>query len=276
MRTELGVVGSPIQHSLSPVIHNAAYAHLGLDFNYQKHEVASGDLRDFLDDSNLSGVSVTRPLKTEAFELAHGHDDQAAITGVVNTLVKHSGLWQGFNTDVSGFMRCFRDIPNVQFVTIIGSGATARSAALAVCKSFPEANIVVAARNEISTHALVELLSGLGMKASSSAPEPTVIVGSDLVISTVPGGALDELWSQVENTYKKPAGTLFDVTYDPWPSIAAMSWGKNSISGLDLLIWQAIEQVKIFAEYLGTSVGIRDEELYKVMTYALENESKLN
>lgn len=276
MRTELGVVGSPIQHSLSPVIHNAAYAHLGLDFSYQKHEVASGDLRNFLNERNLSGVSVTMPLKREAFELADSHDDQAGITGVVNTLLRHSGLWQGFNTDVNGFMHCFRALSNVRVVTILGSGATARSTALAVSRSFPEANVFVVARNRNSTDGLVEFLSSLGMTASSIAPELATIVGSDLVVSTVPGGALDELWHQVGLEDEIPAGTLFDVAYDPWPSSAATSWGKDSISGLDLLIWQAVEQVKIFAAALGAPVVVSDDELYKVMTNALNEESKLN
>lgn len=276
MRTELGVVGSPIQHSLSPVIHNATYAHLGLDFSYQKHEVASGDLRNFLNESNLSGVSVTMPLKREAFELADSHDDQAGITGVVNTLLRHSGIWRGHNTDVSGFIHCFRALSNVQIVTILGSGATARSAALAVSKCFPEANVFIAARNQTSANSIVELLTRLGMRASSIAPELAIILGSDLVVSTVPGGALDKLWHQVGLEDEIPAGTLFDVAYDPWPSSAATSWGKDSISGLDLLIWQAVEQVKIFAAALGAPVVVSDDELYKVMTKALNEESKLN
>lgn len=276
MRTELGVVGSPIQHSLSPVIHNATYAHLGLDFSYQKHEVASGDLRNFLNESNLSGVSVTMPLKREAFELADSHDDQAGITGVVNTLVRHSGLWLGHNTDVSGFIQSFRALSNVNVITILGSGATARSAALAVSKCFPESDVFIAARNKTSSDAIVDLLASLGIRASSTAPEASVIFGSDLVISTVPGDAFEQLWNQVELAGKRPTGTLFDVAYDPWPSKAARSWVKNSISGLDLLIWQAIEQVKIFAAAAGAPVGISDDELFKVMTNALKVESKLN
>ena len=275
MTTEFAVVGSPIKHSLSPVIHSAAYLSLGLDFSYQKHEVSQGALAEFLDKSSLSGVSVTMPLKYEAYQIATGFDEHAAITGVVNTLVKGVGGWIGYNTDVSGFIECLKQIPEAGKISVLGSGATARSAALAISKVFPGAGVLVVGRNERSAGEVVALLAGTGMMASAAVVSPAAVVGADLVISTVPGSALEELWQQVANDHGTTTGTLFDVTYDPWPSKASRSWGPRSISGLELLIWQAIGQVRIFAEANGDSISVADDELYKIMKAAIQQYSEL-
>jgi shikimate dehydrogenase len=274
MTTSFGVVGSPIKHSLSPVIHGAAYAHLGLDFSYQSYEVTKGELRKFLSESDLAGVSVTMPLKYEAFELASSHDEPAAITRVANTLVRAAGAWMGYNTDVAGFMNCFKSVKNVKTATILGSGATARSAALAISRSFPDAYIYVVGRNTESTGEVVSLLTELGAAGSTREADKAVILESDLVVSTVPGNAFETLWKQSDLVADRPTGTLFDVAYDPWPSMASRVWGNNSISGLELLVWQATEQVKIFAESVGHPVLVADQELYKVMSDVLQDKTK--
>ena len=139
MTSKFCVVGSPIKHSLSPIIHKAAYAHLGLNFSYERIEVPLGGLGAVMEDQAFSGLSVTMPLKYEAFELSDSYTPEAEKTGVVNTLVRSSNGWVGHNTDVLGFAKCFHEVPDPQRITIVGSGATARSAALAISRVFPAA-----------------------------------------------------------------------------------------------------------------------------------------
>ena len=274
MTTKYCVVGSPIKHSLSPVIHRAAYSLLGVDFSYDLLEVNVGKLKAVLDDEMLAGVSVTMPLKYEAFDLADICSLEASKTGVVNSLVRSPDGWAGHNTDVLGFERIFKQVPATRSITIIGSGATARSAALAISRVLDSARVSVIGRSAQSVSEFVELISGFGIRATVLAPEPSSVLNADLVISTVPGSAFGELWGALSGT-SADRGTLFDVAYDPWPSPASQVWGDNSISGLELLIWQAIEQVKLFAQSKGHTVNVADQELYVSMKAAATEQSRL-
>jgi shikimate dehydrogenase len=219
MTNKFCVVGSPIKHSLSPIIHKAAYAHLGLDFSYERIEVSLGGLRFVMEDQSISGFSVTMPLKYEAFDLSDSCSIEAEETGVVNTLIRSSNGWVGHNTDVFGFVKCFNQVPEPQSITILGSGATARSAALAISRVFPTAKLSVVGR---STGSLVEFtgyLNGLGIFSEVLAPEPASIVGADLVVSTVPAGAFSQLWDQLGAVATASEGGLCDVAYAPWRSL---------------------------------------------------------
>ena len=276
MTTKFCVVGSPIQHSLSPVIHRAAYSLLGLNFSYDKLEVPSGELGKVLEDESISGISVTMPLKYEAFELAKRCTSEATKTGVVNTLVRSSDGWIGHNTDVHGFEKVLQLIPAAQSITILGSGATARSAALAISRAFPKARLFVVGRTLQSVTDYVENIAVFGVEASVAPADPSSVVDVDLVISTVPSNAFAELWGRVSSAAQTSRGFLFDVAYDPWPSPASKAWGDNSIAGLELLIWQAIEQVKLFAESNGEAVEMHDQELYLAMKAAAAEQTGFN
>ena len=275
MTTNFCVAGSPIQHSLSPAIHRAAYSLLGLNFNYDKLDVPAGELKKVLEDKALSGISVTMPLKYEAFGLAESTTAEATMTGVVNTLVRATAGWIGHNTDVYGFEKVFQLIPRAESITILGSGATARSAALAISRIFPKASLSVVGRTAGSVDEFVDKVSDFGIEASIAPAEQSSVTGVDLVVSTVPGLAFSELWMQLGSATKTDHGFLFDVAYDPWPSPASKAWGKNCISGLELLIWQAIEQVKLFAESTGAAVEVPDQELYQAMKSAAAQQTGL-
>jgi len=265
MKNRFGVAGSPIQHSLSPAIHQAAYSHLGLDFSYDRFEVRQGELGNFLDDEALSGLSVTMPLKDEAFELATERSSEAAKTGVVNTLIRTSDGLVGHNTDVVGFKKCFSKVSIPTAITLIGSGATSRSAALALSEVFPGSNVAVMGRTSQSVLNLVDLVRSYGLNAHVANLDASALASSDLVVSTVPGSALADLWEEVSTITIGEHATLFDVAYEPWPSLASKAWGPKCISGLEMLIWQGIEQVKLFANSQNYLVKATDSELYGVM-----------
>lgn len=270
MTSKFCVVGSPIEHSLSPVIHEAAYTHLGLDYGYEKHELSSGGLQHFQESNDYDGLSVTMPLKLEAAQVSVRRSVEVEATGVSNTLIRDRSGWFAHNTDVHGFEKVFEHLHNPENITIIGSGATARSAALAVSKLYSHAVVTVIGRNPTSVAGLIEFCRSLGLRSEAGEPKAVAIESSDLIVSTVPADGFANLWSELAASTAKPKGVLFDVAYNPWPSLAARSWKGECIWGLELLIWQAIEQVRLFATSQGDSVDTDASELYAVMRHAID------
>ena len=156
------VLGSPVAHSLSPALHRAAYAVLGLpQWSYERREVGSSGLGAFVADldDTWRGLSLTMPLKEEAFDVAAKVTAIARDAGAVNTLVRRDdGLWDGHNTDVVGIVRAVEHVEHDGGAVILGSGATARSAALALGE-LGVRDVVVAARNAEASAEVVALLA---------------------------------------------------------------------------------------------------------------------
>lgn len=254
MNKQLAVIGKPIGHSKSPQIHSAAYKTLGLSWNYESHEVAAGQLASFVSnlDANWLGLSVTMPLKYEALKVAETNDETAMATGLANTLLRTPTGWQCFNTDVFGISEALRRASNLNpnAVTIVGAGATAASAIYAVSQLYPKTGITLVARNADQARDLKTRFSELNVKTRSWNSLPRMIRTSDLVISTLPSGALDSaILKMRKSLFTRPKGVLLDVAYDPWPSQAAVWWLENQlsvVSGIEMLIFQAIAQCRIF------------------------------
>lgn len=255
MNKRFAVLGSPIAHSKSPAIHLAAYRVLGLDWEYGRAEVQKGLMRTFIAglDGVWNGFSVTMPLKEEASRFAEELDEYAKLTGATNTLyLDEFGKWHGFNTDVFGIVQAVTEarIGLVKHALIIGSGATATSAMVAISVLNPTAHVEVLARNKVSRKALIALGKQLGLKTSRAGGLRAASRVSNLTISTLPSGALDKQAARLIRAWTwKPKGALLDVSYNPWPSKLAEAWsakGKRTISGLEMLIWQAVAQIRIF------------------------------
>jgi shikimate dehydrogenase len=138
---------------------------------------------------------------------------------------------------------------------------------------FPAAKLSVVGRTARSLVEFTGHLNGLGISSEVLEPEVSSLVGADLVVSTVPAGAFTELWDQLGASTSANRGFLFDVAYDPWPSLASRAWAGKTISGLELLVWQAIEQVKLFVDSAGHQVPIVDQEIYESMIGALADQS---
>jgi shikimate dehydrogenase len=256
MSRHLAVLGSPIAHSKSPAIHAAAYRTLQLNWDYTKVEVEQGRLMQFIEalDSDWLGLSITMPLKEEALRIANEQTSLAEKTGVANTLLRTTLGWKAHNTDVFGIeqsiARALNEAPHR--VLVIGSGATAVSAVFAVASAFPNARITVAARNSTAAEALRKRAKNndVKIKLTSLSTLKSLINRSDLVISTLPAKSLDDLARKLSRSlFAKPRGTLLDVAYEPWPSTLASFFFKNKcevISGVEMLIWQAIAQMRLF------------------------------
>lgn len=261
------VVGDPIDHSLSPRIHSAAYKHLGLDWDYDKHQVPKGDLKSFLSSSasELSGLSVTMPLKPEAAALAKSSDDIVSLLGVANTLVRTESTWLGFNTDVFGIQQSLSSAwaEGVSTVAVLGAGATAQSALYAVYLSAPHARVSVYVRNVAAADQISLLAPKLGMRLEVfSLTDYTS--NQDLTISTVPADALGNL-SQL-----KQAGWLLNVNYASVNESFSASFVEDRlVNGEVMLIWQAIAQIRLFLNGDSTQELVDEASIYVKMLEAL-------
>ncbi|MFJ7149831.1 shikimate dehydrogenase [Streptomyces sp. NPDC100445] len=243
------VLGSPIAHSLSPVLHRAAYEALGLTgWSYDSFEVDEAALPGFLDrlGPEWAGLSLTMPLKRAVIALADEVSETAAAVGAVNTLVlTEDGRRIGDNTDIPGMVAALREhgIEQVDSAAVLGAGATASSALAAlarVCTGEVVAYVRSAARaaemRQWGERLDVEVRTADWADAAEALRAP-------LVIATTPADTTDALAAAVP---ERPA-TLFDVLYDPWPTELAARWsmfGGAVVSGLDLLVHQAVLQVE--------------------------------
>ena len=244
-RTRLAVLGSPIAHSRSPRLHAAAYRALGLPWEYGRHEVGEGGLAAFIAglDDQWRGLSLTMPLKPEALRLSASVSDVAEETGAVNTLLFGGDGPAGYNTDVYGIIRALRGagVERVDRVLVLGAGATARSV-VSAARRLGAVSVVAAARRSEAATALADYAGALGLMGETADLHATLDAGADLVVNTVPGGAVAEIRFGGSQT----ASTLFEVAYDPWPSPLVARWEGPAVSGLEMLLHQAVAQVRIF------------------------------
>lgn len=255
------VLGDPIAHSLSPVLHRAAYAELGLDWTYDAVRVPAGGLPAFLAglDDSWRGLSLTMPLKRELMALADDVSDRAALVGAANTLVLDGGARHADNTDLPGAVAAVRERHDgpVRAGAVLGGGATAASTGLALCELGAE-RVTLHVRSEARGEEAAE-----AVRRHPSAPE--VVLASladppraDTVVSTIPAAAQTD--ALVAGCRDVPV--VFEVVYDPWPtplaaSVMEQGAGRVLVSGLDLLVHQAALQVELFTGRLPSVAAMR-------------------
>jgi shikimate dehydrogenase len=246
LQVKAAVLGSPVSHSLSPVLHNAAYRTLGLDHTYSAIETTKSELGIFLDVVNEEwlGVSLTMPLKEVAFNFADTCDELAELTGAINTLVFGDRV-KAFNTDVLGLVDALSEAGSakVSSAVIFGSGATARSALVAL-QLLGAQEVSCIARNETDVERMAGIARQIDVDFSHVQLGESGWLQADVVVNTTPVGVLDEIAREVIS----PKGLLLDVVYNPWPTQLAASWavtGGTIVSGLSMLLHQAGHQVTL-------------------------------
>lgn len=247
------VLGSPIAHSKSPALHRAAYAAAGLPWRYDAIEVKETDLAQLLGTlgPRWVGLSLTMPLKEAVLPLVDELDSSAVRTQAANTVVlpgspSYPGRVIGYNTDVQGIVEAVRNngIDSVSTLEVLGSGATARSA-LAAGLELGAATVVIRARNSAVASDLAELAREWGAAEVhiTGLTDAASVGHSDLTISTLPSGAADPLAEALSGR----CGVLLDVVYEPWPTVLAKAWPGLVIPGLEMLVCQAAEQIRLMA-----------------------------
>lgn len=244
------VLGSPIAHSRSPLLHRAAYAALGLDWTYDAIDITPERLPEFLSGCSSpewAGLSLTMPLKTAVLPLLDEASDLVRLVGAANTVVIDAGSRIGHNTDVAGMRRALEEAAEgtiaVRRGCVIGGGATARSA-LAALESMGAREIDVVVRNLDRAQDVLDLGSALGIDVKLIAWDAVTSLDGEVTVATVPPGAADALVGLVPSA----PGVLLDVAYGHDRSLLANAWdaaGGTVAEGLDLLLWQAVDQVHL-------------------------------
>lgn len=243
------VLGSPIAHSLSPVLHRAAYAELGLThWSYDRFEVDEARLPGFFEglDASWAGLSLTMPLKRAVIPLLDEITATATSVEAVNTVVfTEDGRRVGDNTDIPGMIAALRErgVEKVETAAVLGAGATA-SSALAALSRICSGPVTAYVRSEGRAAEMRGWGERLGIQVRTDDwARAAEGLRAPLVIATTPAGTTDALAAAVPD---RP-GTLFDVLYDPWPTELAAAWsarGGAVVGGLDLLVHQAVLQVE--------------------------------
>ena len=255
------VLGSPIAHSLSPALHNAAYKRLKIEGIYSSFEVKENELVAFISqcDSDFTGFSLTMPLKEVIFDVATKVDANAHKIHSGNTLIRQGREWFATSTDRTGFISLFNShkLSGVKKVLIFGAGGTARAALGALDSSSVE--ITVVRRSNSRDNALNNCLSQAKLEIKDW--QDLDLSSYELVINTVPGDATSTLLSDSSLTN----APLIDVIYNPWPTPLASRWkSAQIISGIELLIWQGIDQIELM-----TGAEFSREELFDYLFHTL-------
>jgi shikimate dehydrogenase len=244
------VIGSPIAHSLSPVLHRAAYASLGLrDWHYDAIECAEDGLAGLLAGlgPQWAGLSLTMPLKRAVLPLLDSVSDLALAVGGANTVIFRDGVRHGENTDVRGIVRALAEAgaPAPSAAVILGGGATAASA-IAALREMGLAEVTLVVRDPSRAEETLRVADRLGV-AIAVRTFGEADLGADLVVSTLPSGAADDLAGRVAGALPEK-GALFDVVYSPWPTALAAAVrdrGRTVVGGFPMLLHQAVAQVEL-------------------------------
>lgn len=240
MTGRLAVLGSPIAHSRSPLLHAAAADVLGLDWAYTRIEATEDSLPDLLAGLGPEwvGLSLTMPLKRAVLPLIAAHEPLVDRLGLANT-VRLGERPLLVNTDVGGIEAVLAEYAGRERAVVIGGGATAASALEALGRLGVHERIVAARRPDVAA----EHLAG---HAERFVPLHTAdLAAADLVVSTLPG----HVEAGVPVPVMVRSTPLLDVAYEPWPTSLGARWqaaGGRLLHGLDMLVEQAVLQVRVF------------------------------
>ena len=275
-RVRAAVLGSPISHSLSPALHAAAYAALGLTWwRYEAIECEESGLSALLDrcGPDWAGLSLTMPLKRTVLPLLDRVEPLATQVGCVNTVVFAAAQRLGYNTDVAGIVGALAEHGigsggPAGPALIIGGGATA-CAALAALRDLGEMTVTAAVRDADRARDLCAAAARLGMTLKLTAFDAAALDGARLVISTVPAGA--NIFAEIFPALASPPEAVLDVVYHPWPTAlaaAAQQAGVALVSGFDLLLHQAARQVELMTDRPAPLAAMRQAGLAELAARA--------
>jgi len=259
------VLGFPIAHSLSPLLHKTAFKAIGITGEYTAIEVKGGGLQKFLEQrgEEFDYLSLTMPLKEEVLELQTSAklnlkvDELGRRIQSINTLVKGGHGWCATSTDGSGFIKSLVNAGYDHFerVLVLGAGGTARAVAGALDEMASSVDVMRrSVRRSPAIAACFQKIECSFLDWNDSVDLSVY----DLVVNTTPSGAADLVAENLSHNIK---GLLFDVLYKPWPTLLARRWsdsGGKIISGLELLLYQGIDQLSLVTDFAGNSI---DQEL---------------
>lgn len=248
------VIGTPIAHSLSPHMHNAAYAELGINARFETVEVDEHGLERWMSSvtDDLLGLAVTMPLKQRIIPLLDVVEPLAEAVGAVNTVVPSHRVLAGFNTDVFGIVEALREAGVADGrarAVILGARATA-SSALAAMGELHVGHTSVIARRFSGPGSIALSETRLGVSPThipwrNTEEAVAALNDADIIVSTLPAGVADH-WAPMFSP--RPESLVLDAPYFPWPSefaLAAQRAGAQAVSGVSMLLHQARRQFEL-------------------------------
>ncbi|RRO18204.1 shikimate dehydrogenase [Saccharopolyspora rhizosphaerae] len=264
-RKRAAVLGKPVEHSLSPVLHGSAYEALGLPWTYERVEADAEQLVEFVGGlgPEWAGLSVTMPGKRAALRVADEVADRAEAVGAANTLVRREdGSWFADCTDVDGVVGALRaagGFTSGRAGLVLGAGGTA-VATLAAFAELGVREVTLAVREPARAAEAVETAERTGVRVRverlGSITLADAATSHDVVVSTLPAGAVDPHAADLAK-----AACVLDVVYHPWPTPlaeAVRASGGRLATGLDMLLHQAFGQVEHFTGRPAPRTAMRD------------------
>lgn len=272
-----GLIGYPIKHSLSAVMHNAAFSRLNIDAEYRLFEVKPEELTDFfrdIDKKGISGLNVTVPYKEKALDFVSLDDKSVHLRRVkaINTIVKKKGAWKGFNTDIPGFARHLKEQfdPLNKKTAVLGAGGAARAVcyvlAGAGAREIAIFDIDRAKAEDVS--AMIKSLFPYFQIVAVDSVEKLGIENKDLLVNATPLGLKEGDTAPVSKGLLHKKLFVYDLIYNPAKTKllqAAEKAGAKTSNGLGMLLYQGMLSFELWT-------GERAPE--EVMRRALEKELK--
>jgi shikimate dehydrogenase len=259
----VGVIGHPIKHSFSPLMHNIAFEFSDLNFIYLQFDIPANMLKDALKGMvalGIKGFNVTLPLKEKILPMLKEISDEASIIGAVNTVVNEDGILHGYNTDVNGItesLNPYKDELAGATVTVIGAGGASRSAIYALIRNFKVGHINIVNRTEQTAESLKEYFAAkmlyTNFKAYHLFPPELVDVfqSSKLIVNTTTMGMtpdIDDAATTIKESFVKDQ-IVFDVVYTPVNTkllTLAKSQGARIVTGLQMFVEQGARSYELW------------------------------
>ncbi|MGE5364234.1 MAG: shikimate dehydrogenase [Bacteroidota bacterium] len=259
----VGLIGHPIRHTYSPLMHNISFDLAGLNYVYLPFDVPISNLKSAVKGMmslGIKGFNVTIPHKENIIQLLHNISDEASIVGAVNTIVNENGRLSGYNTDVHGITETlspYRDEISGSEISVIGSGGAARSVIYSLIRHFKPSKINLINRTEQKAESLKEYFSAkmhfTNMKSYELFPPALVEVfrNSHLIVNTTPVGMspnTDDTITTLEQSFMS-GQIVFDIIYNPVRTKLlelAASQGAVTLDGLKMFVHQGAKSYELW------------------------------
>ena len=272
-----GIIGDPIEHSMSPVMHNAAFKNKGLDYVYLPFRVKKEELGKAIEGMralNIRGLNITIPHKVAVIQFLDELDHLADKIGAINTIVNDNGVLKGYNTDATGFLQALleRGIePKGKKVVILGAGGASRAISFILAEK--GSNLVILNRTWDRAKICVDRISEIFQREATALKLDrenltTALSKADILINATSVGMSPNISeTPVTSNLLKPSLVVFDIVYNPIKTRLqreAEVAGATAISGLDMLVWQG---ALAFEKWTGREapIGVMREKVIKVL-----------
>ncbi len=245
-----GIIGWPVEHSKSPLMHNAAFDALGINYCYIAMAVRPEKLKEAIEGIRVlgfAGINVTIPHKQTVMQYLDEIDEEARFIGAVNTIKNIDGRLIGYNTDGRGFMESLKEQnidPSGKNIFVIGVGGAARAVCYYLCQS--ASKLYLHGRNMQKASSLMNDLKKLSSDISITETKSNIQY-ADIIINATPLGMKEDDPMPFDPSLLRPDQVVCDLIYWDTPLIKqANAIGCKTVNGLGMLLWQGVLAFKIW------------------------------